>query len=70
VGLTRHGRLTPRLEAITTADYPTPARRPVMSVLDCQKIFSAYGIKLRPWEDAVKATLVALLALQADGGLG
>jgi dTDP-4-dehydrorhamnose reductase len=70
LGLTRHGRPTPRLEAITTADYPTPARRPAMSVLDCQKIFGAYGIRLRPWEDAVKATLAALLALEVDGGLG
>jgi dTDP-4-dehydrorhamnose reductase len=69
LGLTRHGRSTPRLEAITTADYPTPARRPAMSVLDCQKIFGAYGIRLRPWQDAVKATLTASLALEVDGGL-
>jgi dTDP-4-dehydrorhamnose reductase len=69
MGLTRHGRPTPRLEAITTAEYPTPAQRPAMSVLNCQKIFGAYGIRLRPWEDAVKATLAALLALEVDGGL-
>jgi dTDP-4-dehydrorhamnose reductase len=58
--LTRHGNLVPRLEAITTADYPTPARRPAMSVLDCRKIAGAYGIQLRPWQDAVRTTLDAL----------
>ena len=34
---------------ITTADYPTPARRPACSVLDCSKIRSAFGIAPRSW---------------------
>jgi dTDP-4-dehydrorhamnose reductase len=68
VGLTRHGSPRPRLEAITTADYPTPARRPAMSVLDCQKIFGAYGIRLRTWQEGVGATLDALLAREMEGG--
>jgi dTDP-4-dehydrorhamnose reductase len=69
LGLTRHGCPTPRLETITTTNHLTPAQRPAISVLNCQKIFGAYGIRLRPWEDAVKATLAALLALEVDGGL-
>ena len=69
VGLTRHGGPMPRLEAITTADYPTPARRPVMSVLDCHKIFGAYGIRLRPWQEGVGATLDALLTREMEGGV-
>jgi dTDP-4-dehydrorhamnose reductase len=67
-GLVRHGSPIPRLEAITTADYPTPARRPAMSVLDCKKIYGAYGIRLRPWQDGVAATLDALLAREMEGG--
>ncbi len=47
------GRHVPSLAAITTADYPTPARRPANSVLDCTKIDRELGIKLRPWPDAV-----------------
>ena len=69
MGLTRHGRPTPRLEAITTADYPTLARRPAMSALDCQKIFGAYGIRLRSWQEGVKTTLDVLLAREIDGGV-
>lgn len=37
-----------RIETITTADYPTPARRPAYSVLDTSKI-RALGIIPPPW---------------------
>lgn len=50
---------TPNVEAITTADYPTPARRPANSVLDCTKLQRVHGISLRPWPEA----LVEMLAL-------
>jgi dTDP-4-dehydrorhamnose reductase len=43
----------PRVEPITTADYPTPARRPANSVLDCTKIGDAFGITPRPWRAAL-----------------
>jgi len=38
-----------RVKAITTADYPTPARRPANSALDCMRLQSTYGISLPPW---------------------
>jgi dTDP-4-dehydrorhamnose reductase len=43
----------PLVEAITTADYPTPARRPANSVLDCRRIGAAFGIVPRPWREAL-----------------
>lgn len=43
----------PRVDAITTADYPTPARRPANSLLDCGKISRAFGIAPRPWRVAL-----------------
>ena len=44
-----------RLEPIPTAEYPTPAERPVDSRLDCGKIARDFGVSLRPWQEAVDA---------------
>ena len=52
----RGGRSVPVLP-ITTADYPTPVRRPASSVLGCDKIEKAFGIKPRVWQDALEETL-------------
>ena len=48
---------TARVRAITTADYPTPARRPANSRLDCGKIESALPWRCRPWRDSVAACM-------------
>lgn len=39
----------PTVTRITTADYPTPARRPANSALDCSRIKAAYGIEQPDW---------------------
>jgi len=39
--------------AITTAEYPTPARRPANSRLDCTKLATAFGVTLPRWEEGV-----------------
>lgn len=52
-----HGRPTPRLIPITTADYPTAARRPVYSVLDAIKLRNAFGIELRSLNDGIRDCL-------------
>jgi dTDP-4-dehydrorhamnose reductase len=41
------------VEAITTADYPTPAKRPANSRLATEKLQAAFGISPRPWQEAV-----------------
>lgn len=38
---------------IATADYPTPAKRPAFSVLDCSKLKSVFGISLPHWGTAL-----------------
>jgi dTDP-4-dehydrorhamnose reductase len=43
----------PKVEAITTAEYPTPARRPANSVLDCSRIGDVFGVVPRPWREAL-----------------
>ncbi len=39
----------PRIKAITTEEYPTPARRPKNSLLDCRKIERELGITQPDW---------------------
>lgn len=41
------------VEPITTADYPTPARRPANSRLSTTKLQHELGITPRPWQEAV-----------------
>jgi dTDP-4-dehydrorhamnose reductase len=55
------GAAVPRLRPIATADYPTAARRPANSVLDCSRIRSVHGVSLRPWPEALDEALAALL---------
>ena len=47
------------LRAITTEDYPTPARRPAYSVLDNQRLMAAFGLKLPAWEEGLALCLEA-----------
>jgi dTDP-4-dehydrorhamnose reductase len=62
----RHGWPSPPVDAIATADWPTPARRPPDSRLDCAKLARAFGVRLPPWQpsldDAVAAICQKLLA--------
>lgn len=39
--------------AITTAEYPTAAKRPAYSVLDCTKIETVFGITQPSWQQAI-----------------
>lgn len=36
--------------AVSSAEFPTPARRPAYSVLDNGRVDAAFGIRLPPWE--------------------
>jgi dTDP-4-dehydrorhamnose reductase len=46
-----------RIQAISTEEYPTPAKRPRYSVLDCSKIENVFGIKTGPWQDSLAEML-------------
>jgi dTDP-4-dehydrorhamnose reductase len=39
---------------ITTSQYPTPARRPLNSRLDCTALQRDFGLRLPPWQDGVR----------------
>jgi dTDP-4-dehydrorhamnose reductase len=45
------------VEAITTPEYPTPARRPAYSVLDCSKLRKTFGLRLPDWETSLRQVL-------------
>lgn len=53
------------VEAIATADYPTPAKRPANSRLSTQKLQDAFGISPRPWQDAIGEVIDQLTEKQA-----
>lgn len=51
----------PKIDPIPTSGYPTPAKRPQNSRLDCTKIVATFGVVRRPWERALDETLAILL---------
>lgn len=50
----------PKVEAITTAEYPTPAKRPAYSHLDVTKLQADFGIALPSWQDGLKRVIAGL----------
>jgi dTDP-4-dehydrorhamnose reductase len=57
----------PTLTPISTSEYPLPARRPVNSVLSCEKIAEMFGVRMPPWEQALELVLEALAETTARG---
>ncbi|SBV37046.1 dTDP-4-dehydrorhamnose reductase subunit, NAD(P)-binding, of dTDP-L-rhamnose synthase [uncultured Stenotrophomonas sp.] len=47
----------PRVMPITTAEYPTPARRPAYSCLDTRSLEADFGIGLPDWREGVDNVL-------------
>ncbi|MBX2919250.1 MAG: dTDP-4-dehydrorhamnose reductase [Ferruginibacter sp.] len=49
------------INPIKTSDYPTTAKRPAYSVLDCTKILEAYqSVSIRNWKDGLRSCLAAI----------
>lgn len=45
------------VEAIPTSGYPTPARRPLNSRLNTEKLTRAFGLRMPPWQAGVDRML-------------
>jgi dTDP-4-dehydrorhamnose reductase len=52
----------PRLTPITTAQYPTAARRPPNSVMDNRLFQARFGLASKPWRQSVRESVDALMA--------
>ena len=53
----RRGGPTAQVRPITSDEYPTPARRPANSRLDCGKIQTALAWRGRPWRESLAACM-------------
>jgi dTDP-4-dehydrorhamnose reductase len=51
---------TPRLAAISTAEYPTPAKRPANSVLSSERLASTFGASIPDWRRGLEEVVSAL----------
>jgi dTDP-4-dehydrorhamnose reductase len=58
----RHGANVPEVLPILTADWPTPAKRPANSRLDCTKLHDVFGIRLPHWRASLTRTVDAIFA--------
>ncbi|MEN5366825.1 dTDP-4-dehydrorhamnose reductase [Stenotrophomonas sp. TWI273] len=47
----------PIVEAISTAEYPTPAKRPAYSHLDVAKLEQDFGVSLPSWQEGLKRVI-------------
>lgn len=55
------GGPTARVRPISTAEYPTPAKRPANSRLNCDKLKQAHGVELPEWQMALPAVVRRLV---------
>jgi dTDP-4-dehydrorhamnose reductase len=61
-----YGVPSPKVTGIPTSQYPTPAKRPANSRLNCNKLHEQFGIKLPSWQDS---TSECVKRLSQTGGL-
>jgi len=53
------------VEPVSSDQYPSPVRRPPYSVLDCSATEDVFGIKSRPWQEALEEVVTWLCSDKA-----
>jgi dTDP-4-dehydrorhamnose reductase len=61
VAQARHTGRQPPVDAIATADYPTPARRPANSRLSSARFVATFGFSAWPWQQRMEEVVATLL---------
>ena len=51
---------SPRVQPISSSEYPTPARRPANSVLANDKFAHTFGFRLPPWQQQLEQVLAGM----------
>ena len=64
----RHGHPVPSVTPITTADWPTPAIRPIDARLDCGRLRQVFGIELPHWRDSLGPVVDTMLGHDRQPG--
>ncbi len=62
----RHGVPIPEVVPIAAADWPTPAKRPANSRLDCTRLRKVFDVALPAWRPSLAATIDAIFATQSQ----
>ncbi|MDF1589891.1 MAG: dTDP-4-dehydrorhamnose reductase [Desulfobacterales bacterium] len=57
----------PVVQAISTDQYPTPAKRPRYSALDCSRIHQNFGISTQPWPESLAAVIKRIMNADKNG---
>ncbi|WP_340643376.1 dTDP-4-dehydrorhamnose reductase [Roseococcus thiosulfatophilus] len=60
------GGPSPRVHAITTAEYPTKAARPANSRLDVTRLEATFGARLPAWRDGLVRVMDAIQAMHTE----
>jgi dTDP-4-dehydrorhamnose reductase len=61
--LSSRGLRRPALTSITSADYPTPAKRPLNSRLNCAKLARVHGVESPHWQVSLAICMERLTSL-------
>jgi dTDP-4-dehydrorhamnose reductase len=53
-----------RVEPISTSEYPTSAKRPTSSILDCSVLANTFNIHPQPWAESLARMLEVLFSVE------
>jgi dTDP-4-dehydrorhamnose reductase len=56
-----------RLVPIPSSEYPTPAKRPANSRLNCSRLRETFGFSMPAWQDATAAVMSEVLRDESAG---
>jgi dTDP-4-dehydrorhamnose reductase len=58
----RHGARVPEVVPIAASDWPTPAKRPANSRLDCTRLDVVFGVRMPHWRESLTRTVDTIFA--------